>query len=332
MNCLIVGGAGFIGAYVVQALLRDGHQVVVFDADASKNTIHKIFSESELAGIETYTGDVTDLAQLIRIIREKNIDSIVHLAAWQIPASHNNPSKAILVNGLGFNNALEAVASLGLRRLVWTSSNAVFGSPKSHHVQPIPNDEYHRPNTVYGALKSLNEYMAVHYFNHRGVDSIGLRFCLVYGYGRMRGASTFASEMIEKAALGLPCVVDSGDSRVDWYYVVDAAQLILKALEVPCTPTRVYNTFSNLYTVREAADFLSNNLPDAQLTVKPGAIDANWNLDAGQLEAEIGFTPRYSLEDGLRDTVARVRKTASLPELPGFSEIDAYPVAVSQSA
>ena len=332
MNCLIVGGAGFIGAYVVQALLREGHQPFVLDADLSKNTIHKIFSEKELAGIEMFAGDVTDLAQLIRIVREKNIDSIVHLAAWQIPASHNNPTKAILVNGQGFNNALETMASLGLRRLVWTSSNAVFGSPKSHHVEPLPNDEYHRPNTVYGALKSLNEYMAEHYFKHRGVDSIGLRFCLVYGYGRMRGASTFASEMIEKAALGQPCLVDNGDSRVDWYYVVDAAQLILQALTAPTTPTRVYNTHSDLCTVREAADFLSSNLPDAQLTVKPGSIDANWNLDPSVLVQELGFKPRYSLEDGLRDTVYRVRAIAGLPELPGFGEINAYPVESSLSA
>lgn len=326
MNCLVVGGAGFIGAYVVQALLREGHHAVVLDADLSKNTIHKLFSAEGLAGIEMLPGDVTDLAQLIRIIRERNIDSIVHLAAWQIPASHANPTKAILVNGEGFNNTLEAMASLGLRRLVWTSSNAVFGSPKSHQVECLPNDEYHRPNTVYGALKSLNEYMAEHYFKHRGVDSIGLRFSLVYGYGRMRGASTFASEMIEKAAVGLPCVVDNGDARVDWLYVVDAAQLILQALEAPTTLTRVYNTHSDLRTVREAAQFLSSNLPNAQLTVKPGSIDANWNLGPSTLVAELGFRPRYALEDGLRDTVARVRKAAGLPELPGFGEIKAYPV------
>lgn len=332
MNCLIVGGAGFIGAYVVQALLREGHQVVVVDADLSRNTIHKLFSEQELAKIEMQAADVTDLAQLIRIIREKNIDSIVHLAAWQIPASHNNPTKAILVNGQGFNNTLEAMASLGLRRLVWTSSNAVFGSPKSHQVSCLPNDEYHRPNTVYGALKSLNEYMAEHYFKHRGVDSIGLRFCLVYGYGRMRGASTFASEMIEKAALGQPCAVDNGDSSVDWYYVEDAAQLIVQALNTPTTSTRIYNTHSDLRTVREAAEFLMHNLPDAQLTIKPGSIDANWNLDPSALVRELGFEPRYTLEDGLRDTVARVRKIAGLPELPGFSEINAYPIKASLSA
>jgi nucleoside-diphosphate-sugar epimerase len=135
-----------------------------------------------------------------------------------------------------------------------------------------------------------------------------------------------------QAALGQPCLVDNGDSKVDWYYVVDAAQLILQALTVPTTPTRVYNTHSDLCTVREAADFLSNNLPNAQLTVKPGSIDANWNLDPSVLVEELRFKPRYSLEDGLRDTVSRVRAIAGLPELPGFGEINAYPVKSSLSA
>jgi nucleoside-diphosphate-sugar epimerase len=324
MNCLVMGGAGFIGAYLVQALLADGNRVVVFDSILSENTIHKLLPAKEMEEVEMISGDVTDLAQLVRVIREHKIDSIVHLAAWQIPSSHNNPTKAISINGLGFNNTLEAVASLNIPRLVWISSNAVFGSPASHQVNRLPNDEFHRPNTVYGALKSLNEYMAEHYFNHRGVDSIGLRFCLVYGYGRMRGASTFASEMIEKAALGLPCTVDSGDACVDWYYVVDAAQLILQALKVPTTPTRIYNTHSDLRTVREAAEYLSHNLPEAKLTVNPGMINANWNLDSSKLVEEMGFSPRYSLEDGLKDTVSRVRRKAGLPELPGFNAINHY--------
>jgi nucleoside-diphosphate-sugar epimerase len=324
MNCLLVGGAGFIGAYVVEALLKEGHKPVVWDASLAENTIHKLLSPEELSKVAMVAGDVTDLAQLIHIIQEFEIDSIVHLASWQIPGSHNNPTKAILVNGEGFNNTLEAVASLGIRRLVWTSSNAVFGSPNSHQVKRLPNDEFHRPNTVYGALKSLNEYMAEHFFQHRGVDSIGFRFSLVYGYGRMRGASAFASEMIEKAALGLECVINMGDSCVDWFYVVDAAHLIIQALKAPTTQTRVFNTHSCLHTVQEAADYLSRNLPEAKLTVNPGTINANWDLDPSLLIEELGYKPRYSLEEGLRDAVSLVRKKASLPELPGFSPVQHY--------
>jgi UDP-glucose 4-epimerase len=324
MKCLVIGGAGFIGAYVVKALLAAGEQAVVYDLMLADNTLNKILDPEELAQLTMTSGDVTDLANIIRVIREHDIDSLVHLAYWQIPASHHNPTKAIEINALGFNNALEAMASLDLRRLVWISSNAVFGSPKFQAQARVPNDAFQKPNTVYGALKSLNEYMAEHYFSHRGVDSIGLRFCLVYGYGRLRGASTFASDMIVKAALGESCEVASGDAVVDWYYVEDAAHLIVQTLNAPTTPTRVYNTYSDLRSVREAAEFLMSILPETKLEVKPGDIDANWNLDSSLLEKEVGFKPKYSLEEGLKDTVYQVREKAGLPPIPGIDAIRHY--------
>lgn len=270
------------------------------------------------------SGDVTDLAGLIRAIRENDIDSLVHLAYWQIPASNNNPHKAIEINALGFNNTLEAMASLNLKRLVWTSSNAVFGSPKYQPVTPLPNDAIQKPNLVYGALKSLNEFMAEHYYTHRGVDSIGVRLCLVYGYGRMRGASTFASDMIVNAALGEPCVIDNGDSEVDWYYVEDAAQLIAHALTAPTPPRRIYNANSDVQTVRHAAGMLAEMIPDTKLDVKEGALDANWDLDSSLMEEELGFKPKYSLDEGLKDFVYQVREKAGLEVIPGTESIRHY--------
>lgn len=324
MNVLVLGGAGFIGAYVVKALLAEGENVVVYDMLLTENTLYRILTPEQLSKLTMVAGDVTDLPTMIRAIQENEIDSIVHLAYWQIPASHNNPTQAIKVNALGFNNALEAASSLNLKRVVWTSSNAVFGSPKYQKIVPLPNDAFQKPNTVYGALKALNEYMAGHYFTHRGLDSIGFRLSLVYGYGRMRGASTFASDMIIKAALGEACEVDMGDSEVDWYYVDDAAHLILEALKAPPTPTRVYNANSDVRTVRQAAEYLMSILPEAKLKVNPGAIDANWNLDSSLLEKEIGFSPKYSLEDGMNEIVYLVRENAGLEQLPGIAASPHY--------
>lgn len=324
MNCLVIGGAGFIGSYAVQALLSGGHKVVVYDSLTDKNALQKVCASEVQDRLSLVSGDVSDLAALARAVKENEIDSIVHLAAWQIPGCHNNPTKAITINGIGFNNTLEVAALYGVRRLVWASSNAVFGSPDSHPADVIPNDEYHRPNTVYGAIKSLNEYMAEHFYHTRGVDSIGLRFGLVYGFGRMRGASTFASAMIEKAALGEPCDVDNGDAVVDWVYAVDAGQLVLAALEAPKTQTRSYNVSGDLRSVLEAANFLTGRIPDAQLKINPGSINANWNLDSSLLSEEIGFTPRYVMEEGIQDAVARVRISYGLSPLKGFELVHRY--------
>jgi len=324
MNCLVIGGAGFIGSYVVQNLLAKGHHPVIFDFLTDKNALQKICGPDEIDNVDLVYGDVADLASLARAVKEYQIDSMVHLAAWQIPGCNANPTKAITINGIGFNNTLEVAALFDVRRLVWASSNAVFGSPDSHDADLLPNDEFHRPNTVYGALKTLNEYMAGHFYDTRGVESIGLRFGLVYGFGRMRGASTFASAMIEKSALGEPCDVDNGDAVVDWFYAEDAGQLVMAALEADPTPTRAYNVSGDLRGVKEAADYLTENIPDAQLTIKPGTINANWNLDSTRLKKEIGFEHRYSMEEGIQDAVARVRESYDLPPLPGFDRVALY--------
>ena len=104
MNCLVVGGSGFIGAYVVRDLLAKGHKVVVYDSLPEKNVLQMLWTREELEGVKLIHGDVTDLALLASVTKENKIDSLIHLAAWQIPSSHNNPTAAIKVNGIGFHN------------------------------------------------------------------------------------------------------------------------------------------------------------------------------------------------------------------------------------
>ena len=105
---------------------------------------------------------------------------------------------------------------------------------------------------------------------------------------------------------------------------MDAAHLIVQALEAPQTSTRIFNTSSDYRGVREAVDCLRRNIPGTQLEVKPGSIDANWRLDSSRLSEELGFKPRYSMEEGIRDSVSRVRVMAGLSPVPGFEAINHY--------
>ena len=315
MRCLVIGGAGFIGSYAVRELVDRGHSVVVYDALPEHNSFQRVWGNEDVDGLSLVPGDVKDLAHLAKTAQAHHVDHIVTLAAWQIPACAANPAEAVRVNGIGFNNVLEVADLLGVRRVVWASSNAVFGSPRSHQAELIPNDEPHRPNTVYGALKSLNEYMALHYFNTRGVDSLGLRFGLVYGPGRLRGASTFASAMIENAVTGQPCVVDNADSVVDWLYAVDAGRYIVAALEAEAPQERCYNTTGDVRSVHEAADCLRELVPGAELEMRPGEIDACWRLDSECFARDIGCERNFTMEAGLADAVRRVRERAGTSQL-----------------
>ena len=93
--------------------------------------------------------------------------------------------------------------------------------------------------SVYGACKSFQESMGNHYFNHFGVDNIGLRFTVVYGYGRDRGTVAFATELAEHAALNKPYNLPYPlDTALSWEYVDDAVRAILTASNAGKTKTR----------------------------------------------------------------------------------------------
>jgi len=313
MSYLVTGGAGFIGSYVVRGLLKKEENVVVYDLTPEENSIQQILTKQELNQIVMIKGDVVDIIQLMNIIKEYEVKKIIHLAYLLIPDSNRNPSLAVKVNCQGFNNVLEAARVLELKKVVWASSAAVFGPPEYYTDEYLADDAPHHPVSVYGACKSLNEYMASYYFDKFKVDNVGLRFTAVYGLGRIRGASAFATELIEKPALGKPAKVPCGDDTIDWQYVEDASKAILLAIKSKKTKTRIFNTRGDLRSIKEAAKYIQRLIPGADVTLKPGKFGIIWKYKTRRIEQELGFKPEYSMEKGIKKTVNILRQKADLP-------------------
>lgn len=318
MHVLITGGTGFIGAYTARMLAAEGHRVVCYDLLPDGNSLDRVLPEALRSHVKIVQGDVTDAVALLRAISEHEIDTVVHLASLLTPASAANPLLALRVNCESLIHVLEAARILKLRRVVWSSSVAVFGEAAAYTELPLPDTAPHKPNTVYGATKSLNEFLAQHYFESFGVDSIGLRYTIVYGNARMRGASAFASELLMKPALGEAGVVAFADAVLDWQFVEDAALATVLAVKHPtATKTRVFNTGGVLATGREVASIVQEILPESQLTLEPGQL-LGIELPAYDLrgiEAELGYVPQFDLRRGVIQTIQDVRHTAGLPVL-----------------
>ena len=257
-------------------------------------------------------GDITDLPHVLRTVQEQDIDRIIHLASWQVPACNANPPQALKVVCEGTINILEAARIFNLKRVVWASSVAVFGAPEDYNHQQILNDAPHYPKFIYGACKSLNERYAMHYFDAYGVDSIGLRFTAVYGVGRTRGMSSFTTKMIEAVAMGEPHVCPFGDDSVDWQYVEDVSRSIIMACTCPTTKTRVFNIKGGIRPVKEGVAYLKSLVPDAQITLEPGVFGISWDYDATAIAEEMGFTPAYTMEQGILKTYNKFRERARL--------------------
>jgi nucleoside-diphosphate-sugar epimerase len=314
-SVLVTGGTGFIGSYVVRRLLRRGDTVFAFDKEPDRNAMDLVLSPEEVGRVTPIRGDIRDAAHLFRTIKENNITEIVHLASLLIPACNDNPGLAVQIMGDAFVNVLEAARTFGIRRLVWASSVAVFGSPEDHTEEYVSNDAHHRPRTIYASLKSLEETLANYYFTAYGVDSIGFRFTAAYGVGRMRGVSAFATALMEKPALGQPSTALYGDDVVDWEYVEDAASMVIAALDAKSVETRVFNTQCDIRPVREVAAFVKRIIPNAQIEIQGGTTGIVWKCDDSLLRKELGFTPEWTMEKGCLATMNEFRRRAGLEPL-----------------
>jgi UDP-glucose 4-epimerase len=318
LSVLITGGSGFVGAYVARRLIRDGREVVTLD-NVPSNVIHKVLTPEELVKVRFTTGDVSSFLDVAHAIQDNGVDRVIHLASLLHPASNENPPLAVQVNIQGQTTVLEAARLLELKKVVWPSSVVVFGSRDSHERRILPNDAPHHPVNIYGATKSFDEFLTDYYIGEWGIDALGLRFTVVYGPGRVRGASAFVNELI-KPAIGEPANVPFGDDVVDWQYVEDVADLLVKCVDLPKTKTSVFNTQFDRRSVSEAGAYVAELIPSARITYEPGEFGIAWELDDSVLQEEIGFEPKFSMERGLREVLEHARIDAGLPPLGSPSE------------
>lgn len=168
----------------------------------------------------------------------------------------------------------------------------------------IPDEVPLHPRSIYGACKVLNEYMARHYFENLDVDNVGLRFPIVYGPWRLRGASAFATQMLESAALGRPYRIPyAGESVINWLYVEDAARSLALACRAGGTETRVFNISGDVRTVDEAIRCVKRIVPGAELRSGEGAVGFVQKYDQETARHRLGYTHQFPIERGFQETL-----------------------------
>jgi UDP-glucose 4-epimerase len=268
-------------------------------------------------GLELISGDVTDLPFLLRSMRQTNPARVMHLAATLGSSSEMNPLRALKVNCEGTINVFEAALTCNAEKVVWASSIAVFGPPGRRPAGEIANDAYHQPNDLYGACKAMNEQLGRHYRRRRGLDCTGVRFSVVYGFGKAltmaRGTGAdFLYELIDKPAVGQPGVVPHGDAIIDWLYVEDAARAVVLTSQALKNRSIGLNICGERSTIHGVATRMKHLLPDAQLDVQPGTWGGAMHFEMATTEAEINYSPQFSLEEGLRRNINMLRTKQGL--------------------
>jgi UDP-glucose 4-epimerase len=167
MKVLVCGGAGYIGSHAVKALLREGFEVVIFDNFSSGK-------EALVAGGEVVRGDLDDKGQVARVFRAHRFDAVLHFASLiQVGESYLNPQRYYTHNLSTSLNLFEAMLEAGVRRIIFSSSAAVYGNP-----QEIPITESHplSPINPYGHTKLFVERILEDYDRAYGLKHISLRY------------------------------------------------------------------------------------------------------------------------------------------------------------
>jgi UDP-glucose 4-epimerase len=309
---LVTGGLGFIGTNVVRELLRGGTRVVVIDRQREGNSADEVLSPEERAEVRCVAGAIPGVRTLTRLLREFAVEAVVHLASPLSTATETRPKLAADDMIKPHLAILEACRMARARRLVWASSVGVFGRASDYPRLPIPNDAPHLPLTLYGAAKSFLERLSTHYSARYGLETLGLRFPLVYGPGRQRGGGQFTTRLIEGAALGGRCVVDAADERYDWMYVADAARAVLLAMQAGPTPSGALTVCGEAATTRQVAEMLGEWFPQAELELRAGSAGLVADFDPRPALEQLGYRPGRSLQEGVLATANAARQRAGL--------------------
>lgn len=311
---VITGATGFVGSYVVQQFLSRGVEVIGADLATAPALLEELTTEEERSKLTLVEGDIRDRAFVNQLVGTEGISSVVHLASTLSRSANRNPRLALEVVCEGTTNVFDAAVMAGVKRVAWASTAAVFGRKDSSR-QPVRNDAPHTPSDIYGRAKSLTEGIGSYYNRHEGLETVGLRFTVVYGFGRATALSRGSAggpvvDLVEKPARGEAIdPVRFGDDVMDWLHVADAAHAVYLAATCPSVSSPGLNITGHQATFRQAADEVMAAIPEAQIVVEDGSSPRplEMDLDGTTTREEIGYVPQYDLRSGIRQYIDAVR-------------------------
>jgi nucleoside-diphosphate-sugar epimerase len=252
-------------------------------------------------------GDIRDLAALVDAFQTVRPECVIHLAASVGEANINNVYTGFQVNLVAAINVAEAVRLAGVRRLVHASTQAVYSGedPKELLREDSPIDCRER---VYNASKIGCEHVLRTYSAKHKIELALLRFAGVYGYYSVAGGPGVAvQQAVWDAMAGKPVTLNVYET-VDFIYAKDLANGIALAVHTSPLPHNVFNLGSGrLTTVEDVESALKAIFPGVKMQ-RGKLTPARPRMDITRAQTELGYSPEYKLEAGLRDYIAELKK------------------------
>jgi len=302
MNFLITGVAGFLGSSLANYLVRESHQVRGLD-DLSAGGPEALSSD-----VLFTRGDVNDRPKLWTLLQD--VDCVYHLAARvSVPESVIYPREYNAVNVGGTVSLMEAMRDVGVRRVVFISSGAVYGDQGE---QPLRESSPPKPRSPYAVSKLAAECYVHTIGDLWGIDTVSLRVFNAYGPGQRLPAShaPVIPNYLRQAMRGGTLVMHGeGSQSRDYVYVDDVVCAMISAATAPGINHMVINIGSGTETsirdlvrlIMEVAGVKVEAVVNPRNDPGVSRMCANINL----AREKLGYQPRFSLEQGLRLTLER---------------------------
>jgi nucleoside-diphosphate-sugar epimerase len=303
---VVTGALGCIGAWIVKTLVTRGDAVVMFDSQTDRHRLRAVFDDDATAeAVPLVVGDLTDGSAVHRALEQHGATHVIHLGGLQVPTCRANPPLGALVNVVGTLHVFEAARALGLQRVVYASSAAVFGV--SEDDTPVSEDEADAPRTHYGWFKRTNEGNADIYYRDHGLSSVGLRPLTVYGVGRDTGITSDTTEALRHAVLGLPFHVRFGGTT-DFLYVADCAEAFIACADRAPDGAHVFNLHGETAPVADFVRLAETMLPETArglMRVDGPPIPIASSLSDAALRRAVPGVPSTDLRTGIAETLQR---------------------------
>ncbi len=310
---LVTGGAGFIGSHLVDLLLQQGWTVRVLD-NISSGTRDNLIGKSD--HLELVEGDIRDAAICNRAA--SGASAVFHLAGMaSVGDAVANPPLAHEVNLTGTLNMLMAARDAGVRRFVFSSSTSVYGNADT-----IPTSETQaiRPLSPYASQKAAAELYCRNFCDLYGLETVMLRYFNVFGprqsiySGYAAAIPKFVHAAISNST---PIVFGDGLQTRDFVYVGNVAYANLLAATAEGVAGETFNigcgeSISLLDLLDELRTITGAELKPEFRETRPGDVRHS-RADIPHARALLGYTPEFSLPEGLRRTVSEAANKMADP-------------------
>jgi UDP-glucose 4-epimerase len=303
---LVIGGAGYIGSHMVKFLLESGEDPIVLDN-------LELGHRKAVLCDELIEGDIRDRALLHRLFEDRDIECVMHFAAYAaVGDSVENPAKYYDNNVNGCFQLLEAMRAGGVDKIIFSSSAATYGEPMGI---PIAEDHPQQPTNPYGETKLVMERMLKWYHRAYGVRSVSLRYFNAAGadptglLGEDHDPEQHIIPVVLQTALGKREAVkvfgtdwDTPDGTCirDYIHVTDLADAHLRALNAlrGGADVKAYNLgngegFSVKQVVETCEKVVGRPIPSVSAPRRPGD-PARLVASSARARAELGWSPKYA--------------------------------------